>query len=580
MFNTIKKTFTLKVKKTTTIVTGFFMTLTFFTLLQCTSSTSETHNKTWHAPEAKLDQYLSQYRPYEMNFDLSGLNETEKTMVKKLIKAAYYIDTIFWLQTSKYGLHLRDSLDAIDNKNAVTLKLLTLINRNSGPYEQLNEYETFIGNKNYYGGDELYPRGMTAEQFDEYINTLSEEEKAEFMYPYTVIKEDGKGGYTAVRYHQEYAPYIKKITKLLREAASLSDNKDFASYLNLKANALESDNYFDADVAWVDLTNTKFDMVFGPFETYADHIKGIKAKYEAFIEIVDEEGTKDLEKYTSYLKDLEQNLPIPDIYKSEVDGLTASFIVVQDIVRTGDGAAGYQAVATNLPNDPAVHEQKGTKKTFWKNMFEARFNAIITPVSNKLIDESQLQYLSADGFFKFVLMHEICHAIGPRTVKVGTEKGKAVNAVIGADYSPLEEAKADICGLYSLAYLMKQGIEDPEKAKSFYVSFLGSLFRSIRFGLDEAHGKAAAISLNYLLEHDGIQYNMENFKWTVNFDKFETVVEELVAELLLLEGNGDKEGVATFFEQWTNETPQLKKALEITKDIPIDVIPERKITWE
>jgi len=528
---------------------------------------------------SELQQYLKLYEPYEMSFDATSYSETDKTILKKLVEAAQYVDTIYWMQTSKYGMRLRDSLELV-KADPYANDLLTLVKRNGGPFEHLTEYETFYGDQEYYGGEELYPRGMTSDQFDAYVENLTQEEKDEFMYPYTVIKEDGDGGYKAVRYSVEYKEYIDPIVKLLNEVADLSDNESFSKFLRLKAEALTTDNYFDADVSWIDTEGTKFDMVFGPFETYSDRIKGVKAKYEAYIEIVDQEASADLEIYKSYLQRMEQNLPIPDEYKSVVEGLTANFIVVRDIIRTGEGAIGYQAVATNLPNDPEVHAKKGTKKTFWKNMFEARFNAIIKPVSLRLIDESQLEYLSDDGFFMFVLMHEICHAIGPRTVKVGPNKGMAVNAAIGPNYSPLEEAKADVVGLYSLAYLMNEGVVDKQEARSYYVSFLGSLFRSIRFGLDEAHGKAAAISLNYLLENGGINYDEATNKWSIDFENFEEGIKNLSAELMILEGDGDNEKVTAFFARWTQETPQLTKAFETVEDIAIDVLPVRSITWE
>lgn len=444
----------------------------------------------------------------------------------------------------------------------------------------LNGYVPFIGNQTYYAGEEMYPRGMTAEDFDVYVATLPDEQKEEFMYPYTVIREDGNGGYKAVRYHEEYKKYITPIVQLLREVADLSENASFAKYLRLKADALTTDNYFDADVAWVDMKGSKFDIVFGPYETYADGIKGIKAKYESYVEIIDQKASADLAKYTAYLQKMEQHLPIPEEYHSDAEGLTANFVVVNDIIRKGEGAVGYQSVACNLPNDPAVHAKKGTKKTFWKNMLKARFNGIIKPVSERLIDESQLQYLSDEGFFQFVLMHEICHAIGPRTVKVGPNKGIACNAAIGPNYNPLEEAKADITGLYSLAYLMDEGVVDKSKREEFYVSFLGSLFRSIRFGLDEAHGKAAAISLNYLVENGGITYDEQTHKWAVDFDHFEQTVEDLDREILILEGNGDNAAVQTFFDKYTDETPALASAIEQTKDLPIDVLPVRTIKWK
>ena len=528
---------------------------------------------------ANIDNYMLQYVPYAMSFDASKMKEPDKTILKKLVLAATYIDSIYWLQTSKYGIYLRDSLGQIKN-DPYAQKLHTLILRNAGPFEHLNEYETFIGNQSYYPGDELYPRGMTPEQFDSYISTLPKEEQAKFMSPYTVIKSDEKGGYIAVPYHEEYKKYIIPIVKLLNECAELTDNSSFAKFLHLKAEALTTDKYFDADAAWIDMINNSIDMVFGPFETYSDGIKGVKSKYEASIEIVDQTESKKLDVYIKYLPELEENLPIPEEYKTPVRGISAKFIIVQDVIRAGEAAAGYQAVATNLPNDPEVQEKKGTTKTFWKNMFEARFNAIIKPVSMKLIDESQLPDLSTEGFFQFVLMHEICHAIGPRKVKVGPKKGMAINAAIGPNYSPLEECKADITGLLSLKYLMDKGVVDSGKAKTFYVSFLGSLFRSIRFGLTEAHAVAAAIALSYIYKNSGFRFDPAKQRWSVDFNNFESSIRKLAKELLILEGNGDNVKVQMFFDNWAKIIPEVQSSLERVKDLPIDVLPEYSIKWE
>jgi len=526
----------------------------------------------------QIDTYLLQYKPYAMNFDASTFSANDKLILKKLLKAAAYIDTIYWAQTSKYGFLLKDSLQNLHDPQSK--KLLTLLIRNAGPFEQLNDHDPFIGNEKYYAGDEIYPRGMTAGQFDHYSKTLNNKQKDAFMSPYTVIQSDGAGGYKAIPYYQEYKEYIDPIVKLLNECAAITDNPSFAKFLRLKARALQTDNYFDADVAWIDVKDNKFDIVFGPFETYSDGIKGVKAKYEASIEVVDQEESKKLSIYTKYLKNLEANLPIPDEYKSEVKGMTAKFVVVRDILRSGEAAAGYQAVATNLPNDPVVHKKKGTKKTFWKNMFEARFNAIIRPVSERLIDPAQLQFLSDEGFFTFVLMHEICHAVGPRTVKIGDKKGMAVNAAIGPNYNALEECKADIAGLHSLAYLMDAKVIDSNKEKYFYVSFLGSMFRSVRFGLNEAHAKASAISINFLLKNGGLTYNSSSGKWAVDFNHIREGISKLATHLLVLEGDGENIKVQKFFDTWAVMTPEIEASLEKVSDLPIDVLPNYSIKWD
>ncbi len=528
--------------------------------------------------QKNIDQYLSQYAPYEMHFDASKIGEPDRTILKKLTVAAAYIDSIYWLQTSKYGIQLRDSLAAVQGDSSAT-KLLTLVKRNAGPFELLNEHVPFIGNRSFDPGGEIYPYGMTAHQFDSIIAPMSLREQDQFMSPYTVIRAVGRGTYKAIPYHDEYQQYIGPIVSILNECADLSKNPSFSKFLRLKALALTTDEYFDADVAWIDMKDNTIDMVFGPFETYSDGIKGVKAKYEAHIEIVDQVESKKLDMYTSHLPELELNLPIPDGYKSEVKGLTAKFIVVQDIIRCGEGAVGYQAVATNLPNDPLVQEKKGTTKTFWTNMLKARFNAIVVPVSKNVLDNSQQQYLSDDGFFQFVLMHEICHAVGPRTVKTGAKKGMAANAAIGPNYNALEECKADITGLHSLAYLMDKGIVDAKKEKYFYVSYLGSLFRSVRFGLNEAHAKAAAISLNYLRSNGGVSVDAATQRWSVNFKKIRRGIMDLDRELLILEGDGNNDRVQKFFDRWAVISPEIQKSIDSVQQLPIDVLPNYSITW-
>jgi hypothetical protein len=531
------------------------------------------------APGATIDRYLAQYAPYEMSFDASALPEKEQLLLKKLMEAASYLDTAYWMQTSVYGLRLRDSLADLPD-DIGRLKLLTLLNRNGGPFDLLRGDSAFIGDMRFYPGQELYPRGMSTEEFDAVVGKLPDTEKAVFMSPYTVVRGDGHGAYDAVPYHVEYARWVGPMARALDEAAALSDDPSFARFLRLKSQALLTDRYFDADTAWVELSGNRFDIIFGPDEVFSDGVRNIKAKYEANIEVVDRGESGRLDLYAKYLNRMEQNLPVGDEYKSPVGGLTTRFVVVTDIMRAGEAAVGYQAVATNLPNDPDVHLKKGTKKTFWKNMFTARFNTIIKPVSVRLIHPEQLQYLSGEGFFQFVLMHEICHALGPRVVKVGPRRGEPVNNAIGPEYSALEEAKADIAGLYSLIYLMDNRVVDRSREKEFFVSYLGSLFRSIRFGTGEAHGKAAAVSLNYLVANGGILYDASTKRWSVDFKHFRAGVGKLVRELIMLEGDGDPAKVGEFFGKWSGVTKPMETAIALVRDLPVDVMPVYSVRWE
>ncbi|HNP34264.1 MAG TPA: hypothetical protein PKK10_00315 [Woeseiaceae bacterium] len=563
----------------------FLPVLFFFMLAACqpktespaTPDTAAASTGVQLADEATLDKYLAQYAPYEMFYDASHLPDRDKALLQKLVAASELVDEAYRLQTSKEGIRLAAELRQEDSSAA--RKALTLLRRNGMPFDQLQDYARFAGDQTYYGGGEIYPRGMSAEEFDKVYATLDAEQQEAFMNPYTVIRKDGKGGYQAIPYHVEYSEQVAKIASLLREAASLTDNASFANYLQLKADALESDDYFAADSAWIDLTGNPYEIAIGPFETYSDEIKGVKAKYESFVEIVDQDESAKLEIYKKYLPALEENLPIPDEYKSNVEGLTAKFVIVQDIHRGGEAAAGYQAVAANLPNDPKVHAEKGTVKTFWKNMFKARFETIIRPVSERLIAEDQQQYLSAEGFFQFVIMHEICHALGPRTVKVGPKQGQAANAAIGPLYNAVEEGKADIAGMLSLVWLMQHDVIDASREREFYVSYLGSLFRSVRFGTQQAHGRAAVFSINYLADQGAIVFDAASGRWSVDFDKFAGGVRNLAAELLLLLGNGETEPVQIFFDRW-DITPELQAGLDSIAELPIDVLPEYKIKWD
>jgi hypothetical protein len=514
-----------------------------------------------------------------MSFDASSLPQKEKRMLRCLVEAAACLDTAYRMQTSIEGLRLRDSLAALP-PDSLRGKLIRLINRNGGPFELLHDDSAFIGTGSARPGGELYPAGMSAEEFSAAAAKLPGADRAAFVSPYTVIREDGAGGYRAVPYHVEYARWVEPAARLLNEAADLSDDAAFARFLRLKADALLADRYFDADTTWVSLTGNRYDIVFGPDEDYSDGIAGIKARYQANIEVVDVEASKRLDLYTKHLNAMERNLPVADGYKSVIDGVTSRFVVVDDIARTGEAAVGYQAAATNLPNDPEVHQRKGTKKTFWRNVFKARYNAIIRPVALRLIHPEQLQFLTGDGFFQVVLMHEISHALGPRIVKAGPDRGKPVNDVLGPELSPLEEAKADLAGLHSLVYLMDRKVVERAREKEFFVSYLGSLLRTVRFGPAEAHGKAAAASLNYLVAAGGIVYDSTVKRWSVDFAGIRTGVERLTGELVVLEGNGDRAAVREFFSKWVTTSGALATSLAAVSDIPVDILPAYSVRWE
>ncbi len=527
----------------------------------------------WTQEEAEaIEKRMQKYVLTPMPFDASRYSDQEKQLLKLLIEVGKLADEIFWRQTYHNNIALRNQIIKTRWEDDPVRKFFFM---QAGPYDRLDHNAPFMDVPPKPPTAGFYPPDLTREEFEKWIQEHPEDKEA-FLSPYTVIKRKGNR-LVAIPYHQEYRSLIVPMVNKLRQAAKLAESESFRDYLLKKADALLTDEYFEADVAWIDMKDSKFDMVLGPFEVYEDEFNNLKAAYEASVEIVDQEESAKLEVYKKHLADLEDFLPYRKRYKQTKAGLTASFVIVRDIYRGGDMRVGYQPVAANLPNDPRVHAQKGTKKTFWKNILDARLNQIILPIGRRLIAEDQAELMSARGFFDFVLMHEIAHGLGPRYVH-GTQT--PVNVALRELYSWIEENKADIAGLHSLRYFRENGIIDPQLRKQHYVSYLGSIFRTIRFGTGEAHGLAALVSLNYLLENGGIVYQPETQRFAIDFDKIDNGITLLANELLLIEAEGDYERARKLKDTYGTMPDFLRTALDRLKDLPIDLVPVYEIKWE
>ena len=528
---------------------------------------------TWTEEEAQnIEQRMTKYVLTPMPFDASQFTKKEKELLKILIEVGELADEIFWRQTYHNNIALRNRIVRERREDDPVRRFFFM---QAGPYDRLDHNAPFMDVPPKPPTAGFYPPDMTKEEFEKWIAEHPDDKEA-FLSPYTVIKRKGNR-LVAVPYHEEYKSFIVPMVNKLRQAAKLAESEDFRNYLLKKAEALMTDQYFDADVAWIDMKDSKFDMVLGPFEVYEDELMNLKAAYEASVEIIDQEESAKLKVYKQHLNDLEQFLPYPRRYKNADAGLTASFVIVRDIYRGGDIRVGYQPVAANLPNDPEVHAKKGTKKTFWKNILDARLQQIILPIGKRLITEDQVELMTAQGFFDFVLLHEIAHGLGPRYVH-GTQT--PVNVALRDLYSWIEENKADIAGLHSLRYLREHEIIDPELRKQHCVSYLGSIFRTIRFGTGEAHGKAALVSLNYLMENGGIVYHPDTKKFAIDFDKFDDGITLLANELLLIEAEGDYERAKRLEKDYGQMPDFLREALDGLKDLPIDLVPVYEVKWE
>ncbi|MBI4536197.1 MAG: hypothetical protein HY708_07955, partial [Ignavibacteriae bacterium] len=383
-----------------------------------------------------LNTRLSRLVQVPMHFDASKLPPQRKELLKTLVEAGKLLHDAYLHQVYPAGIALRDSLAQRDDE--LSRKLYRLIVRNGGPFDKMDHFKNFYGDFARPSGAAFYPSDLTKTEFEEYV-AAHPEEAAALMSPYTVVKRDGER-LKAVPYHEEYAQWVKPASDLLKSASTLTENSSLKRYLSSRADALLTDDYYQSDLDWIDLKDNDVDVIIAPYEVYEDGLMAIKASYEVTVEIKDNEESAKLDVYTQYLDELEQNLPHERKFKRSIKGLSSPMVIVTDIFRGGDIATGYQPVAANLPNDPRVQTTKGTKKTFWKNVMEARVNKIILPVGREVIASDQVKYITPQGVFNFVLMHELCHALGPQYVH-GTNDTLSVNQGLKELYPAIEEGK-------------------------------------------------------------------------------------------------------------------------------------------
>jgi hypothetical protein len=514
-----------------------------------------------------LDKRLAKFRRVRMPFNRTGLTAREQKLVRKLVEACGYLESIFWRQSDPEALALYQSLAASTNPRDV--KLRTYLKLNASRFDLIDENKPFVGTDPMPPGRGFYPAGLTREQVEQYVKEHPDQ-KAAIYDQFSVVRwKDGT--LEAVPYHIFYRPFLEPAAKALRDAAKLSDDPAFAKFLELRADALLSDDYLPSDLAWLDLKNPKFDIIFAPYETYMDSLLGVKGSYGAAVMARNERESKKLELFQKYVADIQDALPLSPEDRPSKRGLETPMEVMDTPFRAGDLTHGYQAVADNLPNDPRVHEQKGSKKIFFKNFMDARVNYVILPVARKLMEPAQAAKVSGEGYLQSTLMHEICHGLGPAFAR--TSAGKvSIREAIGHQFSGLEEAKADVCGMFSLKWLVDHGALPKEKLQEFYASYVGGIFRTVRFGTAEAHGQAEMMEFNYLSERGAIRRNA-NGRYAIDFEKMPGALADLAKELLETEATGDRERAENWFKKYGQMPEELKTALKAASDVPVDVDP-------
>ncbi|HEX8816817.1 MAG TPA: Zn-dependent hydrolase [Terriglobales bacterium] len=514
-----------------------------------------------------LNERLARLKRVEMPFAGAGLTAREKQLVQKLVDASRYIEDIYWRQIDPPALELYETLGLSTNPKDEALRRFIWIN--ASRYDRLDEDKPFVGATPLPAGRSFYPPDLTREKIEQYVKDHPEQRDG--IYNGTSIVRWHDGQLEAVPYHIAYRAFLEPAAKDLREAAALSGDPGFASFLRMRADALLSDDYFKSDLAWVDLKNPKIDIIFAPYENYEDDLLGVKTTYGAAVMIRNQAERRKLEMFQKYIPDIQDSLPLDAEDRPSKRGTAAPMEVVDNVFRSGDMVHGYESVADNLPNDARIHEQKGSKRLFFKNFMDARVTYIILPVARKVMVREQAAKVAADGYLSDTIMHEICHGIGPAFSR--TASGKLpIQEALGPAYSGWEEAKADVCGLYSLKWLADHDVVPKSRMEEYYASHVADYFRTARFGVADAHAQAGLLQFNYFVERGAIK-RMPSGQYAIDFAKMPDAVASLNKELLQAEATGDRAKVEDWMKKYGTIPDELKRTLKMADGLPIEVDP-------
>jgi len=512
-----------------------------------------------------LDRMIARFAPTELRVDTSKLSAGDRKALAKLIEASRVIDDIFLTQLWSGNHKLLSEL--AKDKTPLGKARLHYFRINKGPWSDLDEHEAFLPDvpPRKLPGANFYPADMKKEEFEKWAD-----EKAKGFF--TVIERDKAGNLQSVPYSQAYRQDLEKAAHLLREAAEATDNETLKRFLTLRAEAFLSNDYFASDVAWMDL-DAPIDVTIGPYETYNDEIFGYKAGYESYVTLRDDQETAKLKFFADHMQEIENNLPVDPRFRNPKIGASSPIRVVNEVFSAGDGNHGVQTAAYNLPNDEHVIEQKGSKRVMLKNVQEAKFASTLVPIAKRMLPAGAQEDLSFELFFTHILAHEMTHGIGPHRIEVAG-RSTTPREELKELYSAIEEAKADVTGLFMVQYLFDHGMlpGGAGRERKLYNTFLASSFRSLRFGLTEAHGKGMAVQLNYLLDRGGFVARADG-TYDTNFDKIKAAVRDLDHDLLTIEATGDYAGAKKMLTELGVLRPALGKALDGLKDIPTDIEP-------
>lgn len=540
-------------------------------LVACTAQKEAPKVSESKAPADSLAAKIRRFAPTDLSADTSLLSENDRRALDKLIEAAKLLDPLFLRQVWSGNEALLKKLEADSSPEGRERLHYFMINK--GPWSRLDKNEPFIDGvpheKPPQGG--FYPDDMSKDEFNAWVATLPEQDKQRATGFFTVIRRGADGKLKIVPYHEEYREFLEPAAKLLRQAAELTTNQTLKDFLTKRAEAFQSDDYYKSDVAWMDL-DAPIDLTIGPYETYEDELFGYKASFETFITLRDEAESTKLVKFSGYLQELENNLPIDPRYRNPKLGAASPIRVVDNVFCSGDGNRGVQTAAFNLPNDEKVVKEKGSKRVMLKNVQESKFKQTLIPISRVVMDPSQQSQISFDPFFTHILAHELMHGLGPHSIKVGG-RDTNVRKELKEQYSAIEEAKADITGLWALQNLIDRGVVDRAMERDLYTTYLASSFRSVRFGITEAHGKGQALQFNYLLDEGGIKVDEAAGTFSIDTAKIKDAVRKLAGEILTIEAEGSYEKAKAMLDKYGLIRPVMQKALDNLGNVPVDIEP-------
>lgn len=522
-------------------------------------------------PQTSLAVKIRRFAPTVITADVSRLSARDRRALTKIIAAARFLNPLFLRQVWSGNEELKKRLER--DRSAEGRARLHYFNINNGPWSRLDDNEPFIDGvpKEKPPQANFYPEDITKEEFNAWAQTLSGAAKERATGFFYTIRRDANRKLKAVPYSEEYREFLVPAARLLREAAALTTNQTLRSFLDKRAGAFASNDYYESDVAWMDL-DSAIEVTIGPYETYEDELFSYKAAFEAYVTLRDEGESAKLARFSQYLQELEDNLPIQARYRNPKLGAASPIRVVNEVYASGEGNSGVQTAAYNLPNDERVVQEKGSKRVMLKNVQEAKFKQTLIPISKVVLTTGDQRNVSFDAFFTHILAHELMHGLGPHNIRVdGAET--TVRKQLKELSSAFEEAKADITGLWALQFLIDKGVVDKKMESTLYTTFLASAFRSVRFGINEAHGKGIALQFNYLVDEDAIRFNDRDATFSVNSSKIKDAVRKLSRDIMTIQAEGSYEKAKAMLDKYGVIRPPMQRALASLENVPVDIEP-------